>query len=166
MIALANDAFYDQLTEYLKCNQERLYRLAYSYTFSEQDALDVVQSAILKALRSRPLRQPRCLRTWMYRILVNTALDWLRSRKRLVPASDDYFEQLSDKLEDPPDPDLRSALEQLPAEYRTIVVKRFFEELKLSEVAQVTGLNVNTVKTRLYRALQLMRVEMEVEEDE
>lgn len=163
---MANDVFYEQLTEYLQRNQDRLYRLAYSYVFDEQDALDIVQSAIVKALRARPLRQPRYLRTWMYRILVNTALDWLRSRKRLVSASDEYLEGLSAVADNPGDPDLRTALAQLPAAYRTILVLRFFEELQLSEIAQITGLNVNTVKTRLYRALQLMRVEMEVEENE
>lgn len=163
---MASDAFYDQLTEYVQQHQDRLYRLAYSYVFDEQDALDIVQSALVKALRARPLRQPRYLRTWMYRILVNTALDWLRSRKRLVPASDEYLEGLSASADDPGDPDLQAALEQLPAEYRTIVVLRFFEELKLSEIARITGLNVNTVKTKLYRALQLMRMEMEVEENE
>ncbi len=163
---MANDVFYEQLTEYLQRNQDRLYRLAYSYVFDEQDALDIVQSAIVKALRARPLRQPRYLRTWMYRILVNTALDWLRSRKRLVSASDEYLEGLSAAADNPGDPDLRTALAQLPAAYRTILVLRFFEELQLSEIAQITGLNVNTVKTRLYRALQLMRVEMEVEENE
>lgn len=166
MTALVNDVFYEQVAEYVQRNQERLYRLAYSYVFDEQDALDIVQSALLKALRARPLRQRRYLRTWMYRILVNTALDWLRSRKRLVSASDDYLEGLSAVADDPADPDLQMALEQLPAQYRTIVVLRFFEELQLSEIAQITGLNVNTVKTRLYRALQLMRVEMEVQENE
>jgi len=164
--ALANDVFYEQLTEYVQRNQDRLYRLAYSYVFDEQDALDIVQSAILKALRARPLRQPRYLRTWMYRIVVNTALDWLRSRKRLVSASDEYLEGLSAVADNPGDPDLQAAFALLPAEYRAIVVLRFFEELRVSEIAQITGLNVNTVKTRLYRALQLMRVEMEVEENE
>jgi len=163
---LANNAFYEQLTEYVQRDQDRLYRLTYSYVFDEQDALDIVQSAILKALRARPLRQPRYLRTWMCRILVNTALDWLRSRKRLVSASHKYLEGLSAVADNPGDPDLQTALAQLPAECRTIVVLRFFEELRLSEIAQITGLNVNTVKTRLYRALQLMRVEMEVEENE
>ena len=52
-------------------------------------------------------------------------------------------------------------MEALPEELRTVVVLRFFHDMKLGEVAQVTGVNENTVKTRLYRALRLLRREME-----
>ena len=159
-------AFYDRVSDCLQRDQERLYRLAYSYTFDEQDALDLVQSAMLKALKARPLRQPEYMRTWVYRILVNTALDWLRSRRRLVRVDDEFFDRQSADADAPADPDLRLALEQLPAEYRTIVVLRFFEELSLAEIAQITGVNLNTVKTRLYRALHLMRMELQGDEHE
>ncbi|MGI6368362.1 MAG: RNA polymerase sigma factor [Anaerolineae bacterium] len=158
--------FYDRVADSLIQDQERLYRLAYSYTYNTQDALDIVQSAAVKALTARPLREPEYIRTWVYRIVVNTALDWLRRNKRLVPADDSFFEDQDAPADAPADMDLQQALNRLPANYRTVVVLRFFEEFKLEEIAQITSTNVNTVKTRLYRALEMMRVEMEGVEDD
>ncbi len=52
------------------------------------------------------------------------------------------------------DLDLRRALEELPIEYKSIIILRFFEDLKIEEVAIILDENVNTVKTRLYTALK------------
>jgi RNA polymerase sigma-70 factor (ECF subfamily) len=163
---LARNEFYERLTTYLQTDERRLYRLAYSYAGNEPDALDITQSAMVKALTARPMREPQYLRTWVYRIVVNTAIDWLRARKRLVPADDECLDGLAGHQDAPVDVDLQRALSQLPTDYHTVVVLRYFEELKLQEIAEITALNLNTVKTRLYRALQLLRVEMEAEQND
>jgi RNA polymerase sigma-70 factor (ECF subfamily) len=160
---LARQVFYEQVTAHLQREQTRIYRLAYSYVGNEQDALDIMQTAMIKALTASPMKEPQYLRTWVYRIVVNTAIDWLRARRRLVPVEDAFFDDLSAGQDPPADTDLQRSLDALPTEYRTIVTLRFFEELKLEEIAEITGLNLNTVKSRLYRALQLLRVEMEDE---
>ena len=62
--------------------QEYLYRMAFLYVRQEQDALDVVQESILKAYKSlKTLREPEYFRTWLTKILINTAQDLLRKRK-------------------------------------------------------------------------------------
>ncbi|WP_118962064.1 sigma-70 family RNA polymerase sigma factor, partial [Bacillus cereus] len=53
--------------------------------------------------------------------------------------------------------DIHSALNQLPMQYKTIILLRYFEDLKIEEIAEIVEENVNTVKTRLYRALKLLR---------
>jgi len=55
------------------------------------------------------------------------------------------------------DIDLRKALEELPVEYKSILLLRFFEDLKIEEVAEILDENVNTVKTRLYTALKKLK---------
>ena len=55
--------------------------------------------------------------------------------------------------------------DRLPQEMKLVVTLRFFEDMKLSEIAQVTGAGVNTVKTRLYRALAQLRLTMGEEEE-
>ncbi|MHB1317435.1 MAG: RNA polymerase sigma factor [Anaerolineae bacterium] len=162
---MARQLFHDQVAAHLQREQARIYRLAYSYVANEPDALDIVQTAIVKALTAKPIHEPQYLGTWVYRIVVNTAIDWLRARKRLVPADADYLDGLAGHQDPPGDVDLQRALSQLPTDFRTVVVLHFFEELKLHEIAEITGVNINTVKSRLYRALQLLRVEMEVTED-
>ncbi|MHB0857888.1 MAG: RNA polymerase sigma factor [Anaerolineae bacterium] len=158
---MLEQAIQQEMTTYLQAEQERIYRLAYSYTQDEQDALDVVQTAMVKALSARDLREPRYLKTWVYRIVVNTAVDLLRQRKRLV-LSDDMTSL--EGQSPPPDGerwDVHEALEKLPSDLKALVVLRYFQELSLQEVADVLGMNLNTVKTKLYRALRLLRVEVE-----
>jgi RNA polymerase sigma-70 factor (ECF subfamily) len=169
---LTRDAFHKELVTYLTGEQNRIYRLAYSYMQNEQDALDVVQTAVVKALSAASMREPRYLKTWVYRIVVHTAIDSLRARRRLV-LSDDWSsvegqadvamgvaaapgaDAGTDAL------DARQALGSLPHDLRAVVVLRYFHDLALREVAEVLDVNVNTVKTRLYRALRLLNVEME-----
>lgn len=59
------------------------------------------------------------------------------------------------------DLDLQKALDNLPPNYRSIIVLRYFEDLKIEEIADILELNVNTVKTRLYSALKKLRLNME-----
>ena len=131
-------------------NYETYYRLAYSYVRQEQDALDIVQECAYKAIRDcKTVRNPDYLATWVYRIVINTALDTVRKRKR---------EELSDTLPEAVwedsygDVDLRGVLERLDDRSRTVVILRYFEDMKLEDVARTVGENLNTVKARLYRA--------------
>ena len=74
------------LTQYLVENQTRFYRLAYSVLKNTDDALDAVQTAVCRALeRQGGLRDTGAIRTWFYRILMNTCHDALRQRARAAP---------------------------------------------------------------------------------
>ena len=59
--------------------------------------------------------------------------------------------------------DLYQALDKLPIKLKTVVLLRFFEDMKLEEIAQITGVNLSTVKSRLYKALKVLKINMEVE---
>ncbi|MCK1994813.1 sigma-70 family RNA polymerase sigma factor [Peribacillus muralis] len=142
--------------------QDNLYRLAFYYVKNQEDALDIVQESIRKALASsNKIKDVSSIDSWLYKIIVRTALDVLRKKKKLTVADDETIEYLRSGEEDHyPDLDLQKALEGLSLKYRTIVVLRFFEDLKLEEIAEVMEENVSTVKTRLYKALQLLRTKM------
>ena len=80
---------YERLIQYIIENQDRFYRVAYSYTRHQEDALDVVQSAVCKALEAhRSIRNEDAIRTWFYRILINECLTVIKKRKRLLLADD------------------------------------------------------------------------------
>lgn len=144
-----------QLTDYIVQNQERFYRLAYSYVKNPDDALDIVQEAIAKALAYRS--EVKYIKTWFYRIVVNTAITYLNRSARVVEISSAWQEQQA-APDVYADTDLRAALDALPVKYREVVVLRFFEDLTLSEISLVLGVNENTVKTRLYTALDKLRL--------
>ncbi len=153
------------LTEYLVSNQAVFYRLALSYLHDREDAMDAVQSAACKALeQAHQLREPGAVRTWFYRILVNECMDRLRARKRVVLIPPEALDAGSYEDPLPSDGSLARRVDALPPEIQTVIKLRFYEELSLAEIAEVTGWKLNTVKSRLYGGLKKLRVSMEGEE--
>ena len=146
----------EELEQYIIENQESFYRLAYTYVKDRDAALDVVQNAVVKALTHwESLREPAYLKTWFYRILINEGLNYIRKNKRLIP-TDGVWEQQAPEEDLPSRLDVYAAVERLTPKLRTIVVLRFFEDMPLQEIAEATGLNLSTVKTRLYHALKIL----------
>jgi RNA polymerase sigma-70 factor (ECF subfamily) len=154
----------------------RLLAVARRYTKNEEDARDVVQSAYLNAFRALPSFEGSCLlSTWLHRIVVNTALMRLRSRRRkpeesiedLLPAyleDGHHVEQFSD-WSAPADQLLerqetralvRACIEQLPDQYRTVLLLRDVEQLSTQEAADMLRLTPTAVKVRLHRARQAL----------
>jgi RNA polymerase sigma-70 factor (ECF subfamily) len=152
-----------QIAEYVIANKEVYYRLAYSYVRNTNDALDIVQESIFKALSSiASLKEPSYIKTWFYRIVVNTSLDFLRKQKKLVIVEEETLCSLDfGDIDDYQDIDLQTALDALPDNYRSIVILKYFEDLKLEEIAEILNENVNTVKTRLYKSLKVLRMKIE-----
>lgn len=146
------------LTEFILAGQTDFYRLAYSYVKDRDTALDVVQESIVKALtKAGSLRDPARVKTWFYRILVNESIDWYRRSQRLVPLTDRLDQEAAPEPDHSARLDLYDAIERLNEKERTVVRLRYFEDLKLEEIAQVTGVNLNTVKTRLYKGLRHLK---------
>lgn len=150
---------YERLIQYILENQDRFYRVAYSYTRHQEDALDVVQSAVCKALEAHEsIKNEDAIKTWFYRILVNECLTVIKKRKRLFLTGDDpgqeevYYEKGYEQ-----DDDLEKELDRLELDVQGIIKLRFFEELSLKEISCITGLNLNTVKTKLYRGLRELK---------
>lgn len=141
-------------------NYEKYYRIAYSYTFQEQDAMDIVQEGVYKAiLKSDSLKNPEYADTWICRIMMNEAVRFLeKNRGRTVSMEELPEEGETDQIEDV---DLKRALEKLDDKERAIVVLRYFEEEKLETIGRMMNLNVNTVKSRLYRAIGKLKGYME-----
>ena len=145
---------------------QKYYRLAYSYVGNEADALDIVQESAYKAIKDcRKVREPDYIGTWIHRIVINTALDFLRKQKKESPGMADEEMEIS-YVDQYRDMDLMDVLKQLEEKDRTIIVLRYFEDMRLEDVARATGDNLNTVKTRLYRALKRLRIELEPDEME
>lgn len=150
---------YDCTTQYILENQNTLYRLAYSYVQEQQAALDVVQNAICSALESCwGIRNPEAIRTWMYRIVVNEALQYLRKQKKVVALAEEHTEKLV--YHEPAftqDEAAYQAVLALPEHLKTIILLRYYEDLTLKQIAEITDTNLSTVKTRLYTALERLK---------
>lgn len=143
----------------------------------EEDARDAVQEAFISAFRSGQRFEGEArVSTWLHRIAVNAALMKLRTRRRrpeesieeLLPAfrEDGHHAELWGSWEMPVDQALardetcaavRRAIEQLPDQYRTIVLLRDIEGWSTEEAAQALGITPNAAKIRLHRARMALR---------
>lgn len=153
-----------QLVEnYIVENQNAHYRLAYSYVKNKESALDIIQESIMKALKSiDSLEQIQYLKTWFYRILINTSIDFIHKDKRMVVVEDEILDyHLSSNEMEVPDIDLYEAIDHLAPKQKTLIILRFFEDMKIEDIAITLGVNSNTIKTRLYAALKKLRSTME-----
>jgi len=141
----------------LLSNYNRYYRLAYSYVHNEADAGDIVQNGAYKAiLHSDTLRQEQYVETWIYRIMLNEIFTFLK--KPVMTSIDDMEER--GKEDSYENLDLLRALESLAKEDRMVIQLRYFEDMKLEEIADILNENVNTVKSRLYRSIKKLQVKL------
>ncbi len=80
---------YELLVSYIVENQNKFYRVAYSYARNQEDALDIVQNAVCKALESyKNIRNADAVKTWFYRILINESLAAIKQRKKELLSDD------------------------------------------------------------------------------
>ncbi len=156
-----NDGIRTKLENFIIENQNAFYRLAFTYVKNKEAALDVVSEAVVNALRScETLRESSYIKTWFYRILVNTAINYIRKDSKYVLTEDILqFETAQSGVEnDSTDSiDLYNAILSLPPEYKTVVELRFFQDMKFSDIALVTGDKESTVKSRLAAAIKRLQ---------
>jgi len=151
------------------------------YLSEEQDCADAVQDAFISAFQSiHKFEAQAQIGTWLHRILINACLMKLRSRSRrpevsienLLPAFDDtgHQKQSVPRWHNPPDDHLvgdenraavRRCIDQLPDEYRTVILLRDIEEYSTEETAAALNTTTGAIKTRLHRARQALRTLLE-----
>ena len=138
------------------------YNLARWLTRNDHDAQDVVQESYLRALKFFGGFRGGDGRAWLLTIVRHTCYDWLRQNRRYEPLTD-FDEELRDVESDAPGPEalllrtaenqlLRRALEELPVEFREVLILRELEGLSYKEIADIAGLPLGTVMSRLARA--------------
>lgn len=149
--------------------QQRIINLVGRFVRNPNDAMDVTQEAFLKAYRALPkFRGESAFYTWMYRIAVNTAKNYLAVQsRRPLEADQDYdeIEQIdsSGVLRDQATPEhmlLRDeiqdtvvrAIEELPEDLRTAITLREIEGLSYEDIAEVMECPIGTVRSRIFRA--------------
>ncbi len=144
-----------------------LYRVAYSVMRNAADAEDAVQEAFLRVLRHRDsLGEVRDQRVWLIRIVWNVVLDRKRRAKtrpetddvaeltRVLPAEGLSAEERTSAAEH--HAHVLACVEQLPIKEREVLMLSAFEELTSVEIASVLGITESSVRSRLFRARNLM----------
>ncbi|MBS5984277.1 RNA polymerase sigma factor [Clostridium butyricum] len=150
-----------KVEKYLIENREYYYRLAYSYVKNEADSLDIIQESIIKALTSiESLKEIEKVKSWFYKIVIRTSIDYIRKNKKyndMIDISEIINNGKSDEYKDL---DLYKALDELDETYKTIIILRYFEDMKINDIADILDENPNTVKTRLYAGLKKLKIDI------
>ena len=142
------------------------YNLARWLTRNDADAEDVVQEAYLRAFKSFDGFRGGDSRAWMLRIVRNTAYTWLqqnRTRELATEFDEDIHRVESDNpemmlIESVDKELLKKTLEELPAEFREIVILRELEGLSYKEIAAIADIPMGTVMSRLARARKQLQL--------
>jgi RNA polymerase sigma-70 factor (ECF subfamily) len=140
---------------------EKYYRMAYSYVHSESDAQDIVQEAAYKSIyHAKKLKDPDFADTWICRIVINEAMNYIKKNKKTYVELEEVDVGREEVYEDV---DLRAAIDRLSPKDKTIIVLRFFEDMSLEQIAEICDENVNTIKSRLYRTLKKLKIDLQEE---
>jgi RNA polymerase sigma-70 factor (ECF subfamily) len=143
--------------------QRDVYRLCFRYVNNHHDANDMAQEVFLKAYRAiAKFRGDSSFSTWLYRIAVNTCLNFRAARK---PPAEELSENVADagapvldRLErDERSQRVREAVARLPEKQRATLILKVYQDLTHEEVAGILGSSVGTVKANLFHALANLR---------
>jgi RNA polymerase sigma-70 factor (ECF subfamily) len=147
-------------------HQNRIYNLCRYMLQDPEDARDAAQDVFLKAYRGlKDFRPESSLYTWLYRIAVNTCLDYRRKSRREAFGNEPLTENLVSDERSPhqlyesgeiPE-SIQLTLQKLPEKLRAAIVLREIEELSYEEIAEVLHTSVGTVKSRISRAREQLR---------
>jgi RNA polymerase sigma factor (sigma-70 family) len=144
-------------------HKEQLYRIAFSYLKNEQDSVEAIQAVTVKAfVHYKNLDNIELFKTWLIRVLINYCIDELKRRKRYVNTNES-IEKASLQEEDNTIY-VKGFIERLEHKYRQVVLLKYFEDMTFEQISRIIKKSESTVKSRLYRAQELLKEMMERED--
>jgi RNA polymerase sigma-70 factor (ECF subfamily) len=158
--------------------QNKVIKLVSRYVHDNGEAMDVAQEAFIKAYRAMPkFRGDSAFYTWLYRIAINTAKNYLVAQGRRPPAVDvevldaeqyagdtdlkEYGTPEEHLLKDEVEKTVVEAMESLPDDLRTAITLRELEGLSYEEIAEAMACPVGTVRSRIFRAREAINNKLE-----
>lgn len=148
-------------------HKDKAYNLAFRICANREEAEEIAQDAFLKAYRSlKTFRMKSSFTTWLYRIVYNTAISLVRTRKNRVLSVEEFPADAVDFLgfsssEEEAEDDYRNslinfALQKISEEERGLITLFYYNELDTEEISKITGISRSNIKVRLFRARQKM----------
>lgn len=170
--------------ELVERHKKKVYYLAYDMTGDHHDAEDISQEVFIKVFRFiKNFRQDAKLSSWIYQVTVNTCIDAQRKKKAkpqvLMESSqmESMFHAASQKNTSLSEPErkafsdllqerIRRMLHNVSPRERSVFVLRYYNELKVGEIAEILNVSVNTIKSLLSRAKKKLKKEFSLYRDQ
>lgn len=149
---------------------DQLTRLAYSYVRDKEIAKDLVQDVFIKSyINWEKFRHESSVKTWLYRITINTAKDYLKSwsyRKLKVSELYQFNTKSNASSEDEAlhnweKNNVKHTVFDLPTKYREVIFLYYYEEFTIKEISELMNIPMSTVKTRLGRGKSKLKEKLE-----
>lgn len=161
------------LDEIMSLYGKDILQLVYSYVKDAVVAEDLTQEIFIKCYKALPTyNQQSNIRTWLWRIAINHCKDYRKSWyfRKVSTAEEEQEWTSSDNVEEEiiqqdEDRQLADAVMELPIQYRELIYLHYFQEMKLKEISEITGVKLGTVKTRMRQAKRRLKTYWEESTD-
>lgn len=144
-------------------NKEKIWNLLAKYVPARQDREDLFQEVFLRIHKALPrFRGEAAVETWVYRIAVNTAINYVKKQQRFRKMREVLrgFRILEDRVDEPADDSVWRPMEKLNPLQRMILLLSDVEEFKIEEISTMLKVPIGTVKSNLHRAREMVRKEL------
>ncbi|MEK6991920.1 RNA polymerase sigma factor [Paenibacillus sp. FSL K6-1566] len=155
----------EALLQLIMADQDAYYRLAYSYMGNEHDAMDAMEDMIVSIYEKiDQLQNGGAFYSWSKTILVNRCKTLLRKKKRYLPMEEDQEPSLAGLTDDNPfrytesAMDMEELLSHLNAKQREVIELRYVHDLSYQTIADMTGVPIGTIKSRMSQGIQKLKV--------
>jgi RNA polymerase sigma-70 factor (ECF subfamily) len=154
----------------LKRYEKQIYNYGMRMTGKNEDALDLMQEVFISVFRNlSSYRNEGSFKSWMFRIAHFRCIEFYRRKKPMqglddTPEIESEESSVADSIHTGQEnKQLISAMQQLPLAQKSVVELKFFGQFTFDEIAEQTGISANTAKSRLYGALEKLKILMEVD---
>lgn len=146
---------YGKLIEYYK---EYLYKMAMLSVKNEQVAMDLVSDCILGGFRNiKSLKKPEYFKTWITRIMYNAISDYYRKEHYEEDIEEIQIADSERNVSKEEKMDLYQAIDLLSEKYRTVIILKYFDEMKIADISYIMGIPEGSVKAYLHRAKESLK---------
>ena len=152
----------DELCRYIKLYHQTVYRAVFSYLHNVSEAEDIVQETFVKLFNTnKSFQSDEHCKAWLIRVAINLSKNLLKSFRYT------HTEELDEAIptESKEESELAEALSALPPKYRAVIHLYYYEGYSAKEIAEILGISVTTVTTRLARARERLKVLLTAEEN-
>lgn len=155
----------DSFIKLLDPIKENLYKVSFMYLQNENDTLDCVHEAIIKAIKSlKTLKNPQYFNAWMTRITINVCKDYIKKNSKVTLVDIRDFESnliIEDDKNSFEDDNIITSLDKLSEKERELIVMRYLDDKSLKDISDEINIPLGTVKSRLNRTLKKLKMYLE-----
>jgi len=145
----------------VKKYQNPIFNLITKMTNSSDEAEDLLQTVFIRAYENLSGYNPDYkFFSWIYRIAVNETINYLKSKRKIVPLTEDLIVDVAgeDETENSfTERKVQLMVNQLKEEYKVLITLKYFQALSYEDISQITGIGIGMVKSRLYMARNILK---------